>query len=78
MPSTMFGSPTFKTGQKVPESGLYTCYSCACVFCTRAKSYRKGGRFTPCPGCKKSAEWSLKQATTGKSASRRGILDLFK
>lgn len=72
------GSGTlYKTGTKVPETGLYSCYSCACWLCSRAKTFRKGGRFTPCAGCKKSAEWRLKQATTGKNASRRGILDLF-
>jgi hypothetical protein len=67
----------YKTGQKVPETGLYSCYSCDCFFCTRAKTYRKGGRFTTCAGCKKGAQWELKQATTGKSANRRGFLDLF-
>jgi hypothetical protein len=67
----------YKTGTKVPESGLYSCHSCACWMCTRAKTFRKGGRFTPCAGCKKSAKWRLKQATTGKSASRRGFLDFF-
>lgn len=67
----------YKTGQKVPETGLYGCYSCSCWFCTTAKTYRKGGRFTTCAGCKKSAQWRLKQATTGTGASRKGILDLF-
>ncbi len=67
----------YKTGQKVPESGLYECASCDCFFCSRAKTFRKGGRFTTCAGCKKAASWNLKQATTGKQASRRGIFDLF-
>jgi len=68
----------YKTGQKVPETGIYSSRGCPdCFFSTRAKTYRKGGRFTTCAGCKKGCQWELKQATTGKAASRRGILDLF-
>ena len=77
MPRTLFGEELFKTGQKVPETGLYQCYSCACFLCSTAKTFRKGGRFTTCAGCRKSAEWQLKQATTGKKASRKGLFDFF-
>ena len=67
----------YKTGQKVPETGLYACYTCDCWLCASAKTFRKGGRFTTCAGCKKSAQWQMKQATTGKTASRKGFLDFF-
>lgn len=67
----------YRTGQKAPESGVYECYSCSCWPCTRKKVFRKGTRLTTCSGCKKTAEWSLKEATTGKKASRRGLLDFF-
>jgi hypothetical protein len=60
----------YKTGGKVRESGVYACVDCECWFCTRVKTYRKGGRFTTCPGCKKGAQWRVKIATTGKQANR--------
>lgn len=73
----MLFATEYKTGQKVSETGLYACNGCSCTFCTRAKTFRKGGRFTTCAGCRKGAYWILKQATTGKQARRRGILDFF-
>lgn len=60
-------SEEHKTGEKVPESGVYACVRCDCFFCSKTKTFRKGGRFTPCQGCKKAAHWRVKLATTGKN-----------